>query len=40
MIFYIAAWALVRGGIEIGLAIKLRHEIKSEWLLVIAGCYG
>jgi len=37
LIFYIAAWALVRGGIEIGLAIKLRREIKNEWLLVIAG---
>ena len=37
LLLYIAAWALVRGVIDIALAIKLRREIKGEWLLIIAG---
>ena len=33
----IAAFAIVRGVLEIAAAIKLRHEIEHEWLLVAAG---
>jgi len=37
LIIYIAAWALMIGAAEIGLAIKLRKEVKGEWLLVLMG---
>jgi uncharacterized membrane protein HdeD (DUF308 family) len=37
LLLYIAAWALVRGAIDIALAIKLRRELKGEWLLIVAG---
>jgi uncharacterized membrane protein HdeD (DUF308 family) len=37
LLLYIAAWSLVRGVVDISLAIKLRREIEGEWLLVLAG---
>ena len=37
LVLYIAAWSLVRGAIDIVLAIRLRREIEGEWLLVLAG---
>jgi uncharacterized membrane protein HdeD (DUF308 family) len=37
LLVYIAAWALMRGAIDIALAIKLRRELKGEWLLILAG---
>lgn len=37
LLLYIAAWALLRGAIDIALAIKLRRELRSEWILVVAG---
>jgi uncharacterized membrane protein HdeD (DUF308 family) len=37
LIIYIAAWALMIGATEIALAIKLRREIKGEWLLILMG---
>jgi uncharacterized membrane protein HdeD (DUF308 family) len=37
LLVYIAAWALMRGVIDIALAIKLRRELKGEWLLILAG---
>jgi uncharacterized membrane protein HdeD (DUF308 family) len=37
LIIYIAAWALMIGATEIALAIKLRKEIKGEWLLILMG---
>lgn len=37
LIIYIAAWALMIGATEIALAIKLRHEIKGEWFLILMG---
>src|SRR6266481_3645951 len=37
LVIYIAAWALMIGVTEIALAIKLRHEIKGEWLLIVMG---
>jgi uncharacterized membrane protein HdeD (DUF308 family) len=37
MLYLIAAWAVVRGVAEIASAIRLRHEIKNEWLLILGG---
>jgi len=36
LIIYIGAWALMIGAVEIALAIKLRRELKGEWLLILA----
>lgn len=37
LIIYIGAWALMIGATEIALAIKLRHEIRGEWFLILMG---
>jgi uncharacterized membrane protein HdeD (DUF308 family) len=37
LLYFIAAWALVRGTFEIVTAIQLRKEISYEWALVISG---
>src|SRR5436305_11756358 len=37
LVIYIAAWALMIGATEIGVAIKLRREIKGEWFLILMG---
>src|SRR5437870_11288934 len=37
LVIYIGAWALMIGATEIALAIKLRREIKGEWLLILMG---
>src|SRR5204863_9684159 len=37
LIIYIAAWALMIGAAEVGLAIILRKEVKGVWLLVLMG---
>ena len=33
----IAAWALITGAMEIGAAVRLRHEVSTEWLLALSG---
>jgi uncharacterized membrane protein HdeD (DUF308 family) len=37
LLIMIAAWAIVTGILEVVAAIKLRKEIKREWLLIVAG---
>ena len=37
LVIYIAAWALMIGASEVVLAVKLRHEIKGEWFLILMG---
>ena len=35
--FYIAAWSLATGVLEIAAAIRLRKEIENEWWLILSG---
>lgn len=37
LLYLIAAWAVVRGALEIAAAVRLRKEIQGEWLLAVAG---
>ena len=37
LVIYIAAWALMIGASEIAIAVKMRHEIKGEWFLILMG---
>ncbi len=37
LLYFIAAWAIVTGILEIIAAVQLRKEIENEWLLAIAG---
>jgi len=37
LLFYIAAWAVVTGVLQIIAAVRLRKEISGEWLMGLAG---
>jgi len=37
LIFFMGAWAIVTGALELVAAIKLRKEIHGEWLLALSG---
>lgn len=37
LLFFIAAWAIAMGVMQIVGAIKLRNEIEGEWLLIASG---
>ncbi len=37
LVWLVAAWALATGAFELAAAMKLRREIKGEWLLLVGG---
>lgn len=37
LLFFIAAWAIIRGAAEIATAVQLRKVIPNEWALILGG---
>jgi uncharacterized membrane protein HdeD (DUF308 family) len=37
LLYFIAAWAIVKGVFEMVIAFKLREVIQGEWALILAG---
>jgi uncharacterized membrane protein HdeD (DUF308 family) len=37
LLYLIAIWALIAGGLELGAAVRLRKIIGNEWLLALSG---
>ena len=37
LVYVIAAWAIITGALEIAAAVRFRHHVSHEWLLVLGG---
>jgi uncharacterized membrane protein HdeD (DUF308 family) len=37
LLYIIAAWAIVRGALDVAAAVQLRKQVSGEWLLLLAG---
>lgn len=37
LVFFIGGWAIATGAIQVAAAIRLRKEIRGEWLLALSG---
>ena len=40
LLYFIAAWAVVIGIMDIVIAIQIRHEIEGEWMMILDGAFS